>query len=128
MIVSYGLQDFDVVSSYEVLVTGTGFLTVVFRLEFDNSAYTQSRSQSSESSNDSEYALPVTAEAFNDAFPFYLLLDRALVVQSAGVTLLEIAPDIANRPLVQVAKLCKPFIKVTWDQVCTALSVFLCLF
>ena len=106
-------------------MTGTDFLTVVFRLEFDNSAYTKSRSLSSESSNDSEYSLPVTAEAFNDAFPFYLLLDRALVVQSAGATLLEIAPDIAGRPLVDVAQLCKPFIKVTWDQVCTACRVFL---
>lgn len=93
------------------------FLTVIFRLEFDNSENIESRTQALESVSDSEHSLPVTVEAFNDAFPFYLLLDRALIIQSAGSTLLEIAPSIANRPLAEVAKLCKPFIKVTWDQV-----------
>ncbi|CAM1324864.1 Uncharacterised protein g8817 [Pycnogonum litorale] len=90
---------------------------VVFRLEFDNTAYKQGEADREVDENLTEIYKPVNGHMFFEIFPFTMIFGPDLVIKTMGNSLLAVLPHIMQRKLTDAFDLIKPLIDGTWNSI-----------
>ena len=87
---------------------------VIFRLNFTNSAYTQSVNKLEANQAN---GININPSAFFDVFPFHIVFDRTLTIRNIGSGLQNIMPGIINQCIDEMFQLTRPLVEFSLENV-----------
>lgn len=86
---------------------------VVMRLHFDNTAYVEPETLSS----NFRQSLPVRSDVFFEVFPFNIVFNREMIIRNIGAGLSAIMAEIEGKSITSVFSLSRPLLHFSWETV-----------
>lgn len=118
-ILQVGLDYYNTKVNIEILKEEEtlGLTHVVMALHFDNVAFQQADLSLSDECN----SLALCSEVFFDVFPFHIVYNQSMIINSIGSGLAAIMPECMNQPLDEIFTLTRPLVElnvenVSWHQ------------
>lgn len=101
--------DIDVISEEET----ENMTHVVMKLHFDNRAYQDTQQKKDEFSEN----LPLSADVFFELFPFHIVFNEQMEIQSAGNGLKAVFPDMVGQNVTTVFTVVLPLVPFSWFSI-----------
>ncbi|ELT93390.1 hypothetical protein CAPTEDRAFT_91580 [Capitella teleta] len=90
-----------------------GLTHVIMALHFDNVAFQQGDSGLDDLAN----SLSLCSEVFFDVFPFHIVYNQSMIINSIGSGLAAVMPECMNQPLDEVFMLMRPLVDLNVENV-----------
>ena len=86
---------------------------VIMKLHFDNTAYKLTQ----EKKNEHSETLPLSSDVFFELFPFHIVFNDEMIVQSGGTGLKAVFPDMVGQNVTDVFTVVLPLVPFSWFSV-----------